>query len=408
MQINDCLPLLYRAITSTADDEGNARLAEVGKYLLRHGFDARAAGFGSLIRLVRKFPDQITLWQDTEHASPVDMVRWPGDPCCPEPPAEVPVRTDIRPRDELTQWGYLFSFTATLQTLATMALPESWNSDPGAPESYDLLYSYIRYTFFRLRRESKVLEDPDAGLAAFNTGLVDFRYEPIYAVFEPNGNPGYQPWRFLAFCIAGEDAVGKRMVAVFNPLPEAAQYFSSLHDMYYDIDAPMPYVDYWHVLVENVARLPEEFLLRYCGDNADLRTYLESMHAGGGSGSESYSDGFAALIQQDPGYIVNLMDKMREAVALAVKRVRWNYRNAIPMYHPKRNAMSLLLPLSLVRDDRVDVALVVERMPSGNYQGQTILTLGQARSNARLVCRLDSDWLSPSMMRGREPDPYTD
>ena len=36
---------------------------------------------------------------------------------------------------------------------------------------------------------------------------------------------------------------------------------------------------------------------------------------------------------------------------------------------------------------------MVQRMESGNYQGQTILTLPQAYLDARLVCRPDSDWL---------------
>ena len=78
------------------------------------------------------------------------------------------------------------------------------------------------------------------------------------------------------------------------------------------------------------------------------------------------------------------------------------------MYYPNRNIMSLLLPLSLVRDDQVDVALVVERMPSGNYQGQTILTLAMAYSNARLVCRLENDWLSGSRESMPSPEEAMD
>ena len=56
----------------------------------------------------------------------------------------------------------------------------------------------------------------------------------------------------------------------------------------------------------------------------------------------------------------------------------------------------LLLPLALLRDDRVDVALVVELTQSGNYQGQTILPLREAYIDARLLCRPDSDWLDTS------------
>ena len=86
--------------------------------------------------------------------------------------------------------------------------------------------------------------------------------------------------------------------------------------------------------------------------------------------------------------------RLSDAVELARKRVRWNYKTAIPSYYPRANAMSLLLPLCLLDDEHADAALVVQLMPSGNYQGQTILTMQQAYTNARLICRPDSDWLS--------------
>ena len=81
---------------------------------------------------------------------------------------------------------------------------------------------------------------------------------------------------------------------------------------------------------------------------------------------------------------------------LAKKRVRWNFKTALPCFFPTRNVMSLMLPLALLRDDRVDVALVVELTQSGNYQGQTILPLREAYIDARLLCRPDSDWLDTS------------
>ena len=43
------------------------------------------------------------------------------------------------------------------------------------------------------------------------------------------------------------------------------------------------------------------------------------------------------------------------------------------------------------------VALVVEQTQSGNYQGQTILTLDQAYIDARLLCRLNSEWLTTNI-----------
>ena len=40
------------------------------------------------------------------------------------------------------------------------------------------------------------------------------------------------------------------------------------------------------------------------------------------------------------------------------------------------------------------MALVVERLPNGNYQGQTILTLQMAYLDARQICRPNSEWLT--------------
>ena len=64
------------------------------------------------------------------------------------------------------------------------------------------------------------------------------------------------------------------------------------------------------------------------------------------------------------------------------------------MYYPKKDKMCVFLPLCLVKDNEVDVALVVEKTPSGRYQGSTIYELSWAYKCARLVCRPDSDWLT--------------
>lgn len=46
-----------------------------------------------------------------------------------------------------------------------------------------------------------------------------------------------------------------------------------------------------------------------------------------------------------------------------------------------------------MNEEKVDVALVVERLSNGNFLGHTILSLRDAYSNARLIARPDSDWL---------------
>jgi len=113
------------------------------------------------------------------------------------------------------------------------------------------------------------------------------------------------------------------------------------------------------------------------------------------SEKQAYFDRFAEAIKSDLKAYRAIKNRMQDALGLAIKRTRWNFKTAIPMYYPTLNTMSLLLPLALVSDEEVDVALVVEKTHSGNYLGHTILPLDWAYSNARLVCRPDSDWLIP-------------
>ena len=107
----------------------------------------------------------------------------------------------------------------------------------------------------------------------------------------------------------------------------------------------------------------------------------------------------SGLLDETPRLYNRLRNRLEDAIELATKRARWNFKTAIPCYTPRKNTMSLMLPLSLQDDAQADAALIVEATHSGNYQGQTILTMQQAYLDARLVCRPDSEWLNTSLIR---------
>lgn len=92
------------------------------------------------------------------------------------------------------------------------------------------------------------------------------------------------------------------------------------------------------------------------------------------------------------------MNRLRDAVDVSIKRVEWNFKTAIPTYYPRVRKVQLLLPVCLVSDETVDLALAVEKTASGSYLGHTALPLDWAYKNARLVCRPDSDWLAPDQI----------
>ena len=109
--------------------------------------------------------------------------------------------------------------------------------------------------------------------------------------------------------------------------------------------------------------------------------------------------GLSDAIEPDNRCMRAIKRRLEDAKWLAEKRIRWNFKTAIPQYYPRFNLMSLLLPLALINDEIVDIALVVTKNPSGSYQGRTILPVDWAYMNARLVCRPDSDWLVPQRVQ---------
>lgn len=278
-----------------------------------------------------------------------------------------------------------------LKELAKLALTENWH-DKEDRDDYSLLRAYIQYTYARLAYEDKVkLAETDTGsVVAFNTGLVDKRYEPIYALLQKNSNKTDPlPWVLAGFCCVGEDFYGKLLNNYFNPLPEAAYYFESPpSDAVYDINAGDLKCDWEHIIAENSDRIPSGLLSRWV-TGFDVKS-CEGMNKGE---REQYKKSFAAYLENEPFCYRSLIDAFKRAVSLALMKVRWNYKTAVPVYYPTENKVSLLLPLSLLSDNQVDLALVVEKMDSGNYQGHTIYPLDWAYSNARLIARPESSWL---------------
>lgn len=307
------------------------------------------------------------------------------------------------------QWAFapLYDFESDsrqydgiLPKLSQIALKEDWSFPDGNP--YGVLESYFKYTFVRLHSEGKISTqaEPVSKWAAFNTGLVDRTYAPIYALFRENSRPP-RPWKFVAFCTPGIGQYGKKLTSVFLNLPERAEYFSDPKDVFLDARMDIdPQFD--HIIEDGIGRgrFPRSFLTANSPQGFDWSGFdsLDPERR-----AEFYLQ-LARAIEMDDQCYRAIKARISDAVRLARQRVSWNYKTAIPQYYPRHNQMSLLLPLSLTSDTSVDVALVVQRQPSGRYYGSTVLPLSWAYKNARLVCRPDSDWLTTEVSE----DPHED
>ena len=304
----------------------------------------------------------------------------------------------ISPGKQLESFAFLGSWSSFLSELADKAVAEEWDFRDSRRRSYHILIQYIKYTFARLRQENKVCVSEDSQFAAFNTGLVDKHYDDIYACFGPNVPGSDTRWKFTGFCTAASRGLGKMLVNYFNPLPLPPRYFTKSEDLFFDLDKRL-HTDFDHIIIDNIRRLPLHFLEDQFSDCPEAKEICAEI-----SGTTDkyrrtalYNE-LKEIISDNSRLFIRIQNRIKDSIELARKRVRWNYKTAIPSYFPKRDSMSLMLPLCLTEEETPDVALVVELTQSGNYQGQTILTIPQAYIDARLMCRITGDWLNPAQI----------
>ena len=396
------IPLLNEAFDLAVQDEvaQPMDLARLGSYLRKadDSFSLQRYRVATLRQLIEQFPDQVRLVKDDAVHPPRFFAGRLGSSTSNKVqtsrgPQEF-AKTIANESTALTNDLYDFAYIPddSWGNLKELARTENWDGD----YQLSILTNYLKYTFSRLVYEKKIaFASPDSGpLASFNTGLVDRRFRPIFALLIPNKIvkvPGKRPWYLEGFCVAGENRLGKQLVNAFKPLPESAYYFDNAADAIFDARAEV-HVDWEHVIEENVERIPVK-LLQLTTQNFEVKA-LEGL-----SEEEAfvYKQDFANYIRNDDFAYRRLIAEFGNALDLARKKALWNYKTAIPVYHPARNSMSMLLPLSLTSADTVDLALVVERQPfSGNYQGHTIYPIHWAYKNARLISRPESDWLIPT------------
>ena len=205
---------------------------------------------------------QVTAYEEGKYtASNISRQAQKSPARSPDPDSLNPMRGAPKGYSIL-DWAYCGHLPNTLSDLASMALVERWEFqnapyDPAKP--FPILRSYLIHTFGRLVLEGKILVDSTDSWAAFNTGLVDPRYEPIHAIFRPNDNPS-NPWRLEGFCIPGEGWLGQNLVRHFSPLPPGAHYFENPIDLLYDARVGKPELDWRHIIIDNIDRYPDDFL----------------------------------------------------------------------------------------------------------------------------------------------------
>ena len=244
----------------------------------------------------------------------------------------------------LFQFAWFPNFLDTIESLSELAMEEEWDYQSAKTGDFPILFNYVHHTFSKVKAEDKIEYSNE--FALFNTGLVTENQEELFAFFERNRRPGTTiPYYFLGWRKASD-----RDLVRFSKLPEIANYFQSPSDLIYDERLDLR-VNVDHIIVDNKDRFP------------------------------------VSLKNMD-NHVLGIL--LQGTISDAHKRIKRNYKTAIPQYY--KGKLQLLLPLCLTSKSRADLALVVEK-ENDIYRATTILTLDMAINNARLIAKPDDEWL---------------
>lgn len=255
--------------------------------------------------------------------------------------------------------GGFANYNNKLRILAEKAKYEDWNfkSDEFRDDSkpYPILDNYLNFTYDRLKQEGKIAYTEDGKAMCFNTGLQTREYEvDIYAYCTLNQyypETSSKKWFMTKFCDAYDLELRK-----FEKLPDIADYIEDASDLVFDKNYSEIRLQYEHIISENKDRFK--------------------------------------VIGEDDTY--KLLQMLKGACEIAQKRVKRNYKLAIPQFFQDKNSdkpkIQLLLPLCMKDRNKADLALVVEKDEKA-YVGKTILPLDWAYMNSRRIVRPDAEWI---------------
>ncbi|NCU32110.1 MAG: DUF3825 domain-containing protein [Candidatus Moranbacteria bacterium] len=253
---------------------------------------------------------------------------------------------------ELFDFAYFPKYDDSISFLAEkLAEKEQWDFAEASTGHFPILKNYLEFTYRRLKAEKKIIFSSDNRIACFNTGLITENLEDIFAFFEENKQPGKSQFFFKAFLKKSDNLFLRNF---HDKIPEAADYFDNPASLIFNPKCELiPDID--HIIHDNCDRFPQHL---NSGDSSNLRRQL-----------------------------IGAIDAVK-------KRVKTNYKIAVPQFY--RDKIQLLLPLCLTQGSpNPDLALVLQKLNDSTYTSRTCLTLRMAYMNARLIVKPQSSWLKP-------------
>ncbi len=263
----------------------------------------------------------------------------------------------------LEKFAEFIDFENSLSELQSKSEPEHWDYINSPTGKYPVLYSYINYTFDRIQSQESFIYGKSSKDGSeylyFNTGLVTPFQDEIFGYFKKivvlkngaNWKVAQPDFEFLEF-----ETDQSHYRKYFPTSPHIATYFAEaeVRELVFDtsLNGGKIIMDKEHI-INRKNRFPTEV--------------------------STLSD-------------ETFFDTVAKSIELAIKRIKRNYKTAIPHFYDGK--IQFLLPLCMLSHKDADLALVVNKEESV-YKAHTVLTLDQAYNNARLLAKPDREWLNP-------------
>lgn len=268
----------------------------------------------------------------------------------------------IDSRSFIESFAEFSDYNLALEDLAqNICEKEDWDYIDNKQNGIPILRSYMNQTCKRLVYQGKInsnISSYGEEYAFFNTGLVDKFQNDIYAYFVKNKRYSEcQPWgiiipkwRFLEFATDQS-----KYYKYFNAQADIASYFGETETSKLVFDTSLTIRPNWEHLETRRHRV----------NSIEIQKMSEQ----------------------------EFRDAISDSIDMAKKRIKRNYKTAIPQYY--NEDIQFLVPLCERKNRGKAIAAMVVQKTEQIYVVSTILTLDQAYNNARLLAKPDREWLNP-------------
>lgn len=265
---------------------------------------------------------------------------------------------------------YFESFDACeafLQDIADSTIPESWKfKNKPSQHRHPILKSYLETLFVKLKNEGKVLRSADGKYIMFNTNLLDKFFHAMYIIAEVKQADDLEVY--------------------LHPIRTAEESYSILRRYGFEGMHPAP-----PVFFDNV----NEVIFNTSSEWRIDKDYNSLSHI-----IEQRIDRFPQHMRDKSPDV--LARKLYDAIDYALAIAQRNYKYIVPIYYPRFNSISFLMPIFLdgAYSASPDFALVLQTDREHKmYIAKTILDLESGYQDARLIAKPDESWLNPVTLK---------